>query len=262
MKKYMLVALVVGLTASVAPAAFLGTIDFEDGTQGPLTKLINLQFPSATWTVDSGVGFNPSMGLVASNPTNFSSDWLVVDSAGDGTGDVYDDVTVSTKYQPGVASGYECALGVRINEGNGDNGWGLWTGAGTNGWGAISITFQHDDHSSMSMRQANTIWANGDGIAMTIGTWYDTELTADGTLLTGTVTELDANGDPVAGHTATVSYDMAGDPDVIMQGFVGTRSAGNGDSQFILDNYTVTPEPATMLLLGLGGALSMLRRKK
>lgn len=43
--------------------------------------------------------------------------------------------------------------------------------------------------------------------------------------------------------------------------YAGRTTTFDGDPQIALDNYTITPEPATLMLIGLGGLVLRIRKK-
>lgn len=256
--------------ASAAPAAFVGTIDFEDGTTGALIKEIQVSNPQTYTVGDFGGPGTKELNYAGIATGGFQSEFLVVDTSGTGAGDVYGDVTVQSLYKPSIS--YEFAVAARVQElkpggaygGTGSAGWGIWATQSTNWATSFSIAVETSVNGQGQIRAGTNQWANGDAIAISSSTWYDVTLAMVGLTATATMTELDANFTPVAGHTATITYtDTLGE--MQLTGMVGTRSAQNASdiNGYVLDNFTVTPvpEPASMSLLALAG-LALIRRRR
>jgi hypothetical protein len=258
-----------GCLASVGHAQFFGMIDFEDGTTGPLVKEILVSNPQGHTVGDFGGPGNLELNLAGSGEGGFQSKFLVVDTSGTGAGDVYGDVTLQALYRP--SNSFEFALAARVQEhipggvfgGTGSSGWGVWATAGTQGFApGLNIAVELPTSGQGNVRASQTVWDNDDPIVISSSTWYDVTFSVVGLTATATLTELDLSFNPVPGRTATVSYtDTAGEME--LTGLVGTRGAQNsGDTAgYLLDNFTVVPEPASVVVLGLAG-LGLIRRRR
>jgi hypothetical protein len=261
-------SLVVGALASAAPAAFMGTVDFEDGTTGGLGKQLDTSNHQGFTIADFGGPGNLEFNYHGTQPSNngFKSTYLL---AGGPSGDVYSDVILRALYKPS-SNGFEFALTARVKEfpsgsfGNTASGWGIWATGGTMGFApGLNIAFEPELGASGSVRATVANWADTTPIVISATTWYDVIFSTIGTTATATMTQLDGSFQPVSGKTATVSYNMNTTPaEFSASGFAGTRGAQtNASAGYILDNVFIVPEPSSLMLLGLGG-LCMMRRRR
>ena len=254
--------IVLGCMASAGRAEFVGTVDFEDGTVGALSKVIHVSNPQNFNIADFGGPGNLEFNPHGTGTGNFKSSYWLFDTSGSGAGDVYGDVTLQALFKP--SNQFEIALAARVvddPDGAGSltsSGWGLQA---SNGLGGVRIGYQNTAGGTVGKGTTAAVWDNSDALSMDPLKWYELTLSVIGSTATGTVTELDGSFLPVAGHTVTVSYtDTLAE--MAASGFAGTRGAQTNDAfGYVLDNVTVVPEPASMTLLGLGG-LALLRRRR
>jgi MYXO-CTERM domain-containing protein len=101
---------------------------------------------------------------------------------------------------------------------------------------------------------------SADIIALTAGVWYNVSATLDpaGGTYSGTITPFGSSGTPFSGAISTTAIDPAGR--YISGVLIRDRSVG-ASSDMRIDNVSVTPEPASLSLLALGG-LALARRRK
>jgi hypothetical protein len=244
---------IVAASASMAPAAFMGTVDFEDGTVGVFTKVINVSNPQS-FEINDYVGpGNLEFRHHGTGTGNFKSSYRLADTSA-GAGDIYGDVVLSALYKP--SNEFEIALAGRV-QANG-SGFGLQA---SNGLGGVRIGYQNNAAATSGKGTTATLWADSTAISMDVNKWYAITFTAIGSTATGTVQELDGSFNPVAGKSVTVSYtdNLA---EMAATGFAGTRGAQTNNAfGYVLDNLTVVPEPSSLTLLGLIGLCLMRRRR-
>lgn len=257
LRNAMMGAVIVGLSASAAQANFFGTVDFDDGTVGPLTKVINVSNPQSFVIADfggPGLSFNHHGTDPAGISGGFKSSYRLADTTGTGDGDVYGDIMLQALYRP--SNEFEIVLAARVQ----DNGSGFGLQA-SNGLGGVRIGYQNNTGGTSGKGTTATAWSNSDPILMDTAKWYDISFSAIGSTATGTVTELDGSFLPVPGHSVTVIY-VDTLSEMAATGFAGTRGAQpNNSAGYVLDNVTFVPEPGSMLLLGFG-AVGLMRRRR
>jgi hypothetical protein len=249
-------AAVIGCMASVGQAAFIGTVDFEDGTVGPLTKVINVSNPQSFTIGDFGGPGALEFNHHGVGTGNFKSSYRLADTSGTGAGDVYGDIAMGALFKP--SNEFEIALAARVQ----DNGSAFGLQA-SNGLGGVRIGYQNTAGGTSGKGTTAAAWENSDPISLDPAKWYNLSFSAIGSTATGTVSELDASFLPVAGHSVTVSYtDTLGE--MFATGYAGTRGAQvNNSLGYTLDNITFgeIPEPAGLGLLGVA-VLGLARRRR
>jgi MYXO-CTERM domain-containing protein len=243
----------VGAAAASAPAAFMGTVDFEDGTVGEMSKVLNVSNPQNFEINDYGGPGNLEFRHHGVGTGNFKSSYRLFDTSA-GAGDIYGDVALSALYKP--SNEFEIVLAGRVQA----NGSSMGLQA-SNGLGGIRIGYQNTVGGTSGKGTTDTTWDDLTTISMDPNKWYAIALSIIGSTVTGSVQELDVNFLPVAGKSTTVSYtDTLAE--LASTGFAGTRGAQTNNAfGYVLDNVTVVPEPSGLTLLGLGG-LGLMRRRR
>lgn len=259
---------VLGLLAHASISAAAINVDFDDGTRGTLSTLVNVSSRSLTTTVASDVHAPPVSGKALYALYAYGSpgqDKAAIDTAQSFSNVVASDVV--TLYGTGYGGGAAGVVaGMPATGGSGyllyltqawSNGNGAWWDSGVGGTWQLVLA-------KMGAGTANPLAAGNvyqavqvPGVSQDVPSFV--QLTVTGSTITGQVWvgQTSATGTRTAAVSLTDSSSLSGYAGVYLAGRnVQCPSVTNWGTASV-DNFsaTMTPEPVTLALLAVGGLL-------